>query len=118
MLFLNVSAAMDSSDPAMREAAQNLGATGWRLFRTVTLPLILPGYFAGAIIVFIWSFTDLGTPLIFGYSRVIPVQIFDAVNDLNTNPIGYTLVVFVLLLTVVLFLSSKQLLARKRYEML
>ena len=48
----------------------------------------------------------------------MPVQIFDAVNDLNTNPIGYTLVVFVLLLTVGLFLSSKQLLARKRYEML
>ena len=48
--------------------------------RSVTLPLILPGYFAGAIIVFIWAFTDLGTPLIFGFSRVVPVQIFDAVN--------------------------------------
>src|SRR5207244_8126429 len=86
--------------------------------RTITLPLILPGYFAGAIIVFIWAFTDLGTPLIFGYSRVVPVQIFDAVNDLNTNPMGYTLVVFVLVLTVALFLISKQLLARKRYEMI
>ncbi|HZO86245.1 MAG TPA: ABC transporter permease subunit, partial [Verrucomicrobiae bacterium] len=89
-----------------------------RLFRTVTLPLILPGYFAGAIIVFIWSFTDLGTPLIFGYSRVIPVQIFDAVTEINTNPIGYTLVVFVLLMTVALFVISKQFLAGKRYEML
>jgi len=118
IMFLNVSAAMANVDPNLREAAQNLGAGMTRLFRTVTLPLILPGYFAGAIIVFIWSFTDLGTPLIFGYSRVIPVQIFDAVNDLNTNPIGYTLVVFVLLLTVALFLTSKQLLARKRYEML
>ena len=117
-MFLNISAAMANIDPALREAAQNLGASSWRLFRTITLPLILPGYFAGAIIVFIWAFTDLGTPLIFGYSRVVPVQIFDAVNDLNTNPMGYTLVVFVLVLTVALFVVSKQVLARKRYEML
>ena len=118
IMFLNVSAAMANIDPALREAAQNLGATSWRLFRTITMPLILPGYFAGAIIVFIWAFTDLGTPLIFGFSRVVPVQIFDAVNDLNTNPMGYTLVVFVLVLTVVLFVVSKHFLARKRYEMI
>ena len=118
IMFLNVSAAMANIDPALREAAQNLGAGGWRLFRTITLPLILPGYFAGAIIVFIWAFTDLGTPLFFGYSRVVPVQIFDAVNDLNTNPMGYTLVVVVLLLTVALFLLSKQVLAGRRYEMI
>lgn len=118
IMFLNVSAAMANIDPALREAAQNLGANGWRLFRTVTLPLILPGYFAGAIIVFIWAFTDLGTPLIFGFSRVVPVQIFDAVNEVHTNPMGYTLVVFVLVLTVALFVTSKRLLASKRYEMI
>jgi len=118
ILFLNLSAAMANIDPALREAAQNLGATGWRLFRTVTLPLILPGYFAGAIIVFIWAFTDLGTPLIFGFSRVVPVQIFDASREVNTNPMGYTLVVFVLVLTVALFVISKRLLAGRRYEMI
>src|SRR5438034_1987915 len=109
---------MANIDPSLRESAQNLGASGWRLFRTVTLPLILPGYFAGAIIVFIWAFTDLGTPLIFGFSRVVPVQIFDSITDLNTNPMGYALVVFVLFLTVALFVCSKQLLASKRYEMM
>ena len=118
IMFLNVSAAMANIDPALREAAQNLGAGPLRLFRTVTLPLILPGYFAGAIIVFIWAFTDLGTPLIFGFSRVVPVQIFDALNEINTNPMGFALVVFVLLLTVGLFVISKYFLARKRYEMI
>ena len=39
IMFLNVSAAMANIDPALREAAQNLGAGGWRLFRTITLPL-------------------------------------------------------------------------------
>ena len=118
IMFLNVSAAMANIDPALREAAQNLGAGGWRLFRTVTLPLILPGYFAGAVIVFIWAFTDLGTPLIFGFSRVVPVQIFDSITEINTNPMGYALVVFVLLLTLALFLVSKRFLAGKRYEMI
>jgi iron(III) transport system permease protein len=99
VMFLNVSAALANVDPSLREAAQNLGAGSWRLFRTVTLPLILPGWFAGAIIVFIWAFTDLGTPLIFGFSPVVPVQIFDSINEINTNPVGYALVVFVVVLT-------------------
>ena len=118
ILLLNVSAAMANLDPALGEAAQNLGAGGWRLFRTVTLPLLLPGYFAGAIIVFIWAFTDLGTPLIFGYSRLVPVQIFDAVNEVHSNPMGYALVVLVLGLALVLFILSKRLLASQRYEMM
>ena len=118
VMFLNVSAAMANIDPSLRESAHNLGASGWRLFRTITVPLILPGYFAGAVIVFIWAFTDLGTPLIFGFSRVVPVQIFDAVNEINTNPMGYALVIFVLMLTLALFLVSKRVLAGRRYEML
>lgn len=118
VLLLNVSAAMANVDPALREAAQNLGAAPWRVFRSVTLPLILPGWFAGAIIVFIWSFTDLGTPLIFGYTRVVPVQVFDAVSDLNTNPQGYALVILVLLLTVTLFAASKRWVGSRRHEML
>lgn len=118
IMFLNVSAAMANVDPTLREAGQNLGANGWRSFRTITLPLVMPGYFAGAIIVFIWAFTDLGTPLMFGYNRVVAVQIFDKVTEAATNPLGYTLVVFVLVLTIVLFLVSKKLVGTKSYEMM
>lgn len=118
ILFLNVAAAMANVDPALRESAQNLGAGPLRLFRSVTLPLILPGWFAGAVIVFIWSFTDLGTPLIFGLSNLVPVQIFDSILELNTNPAGYALVVFVLVLTLALFVVSKRLLASRSHAML
>lgn len=118
IMFLNLSAAMANVDPSLREAAQNLGASSWRLFRTITLPLIIPGWFAGASIVFIWSFTDLGTPLIFGFSRAVPVQIFDSITELNTNPAGYALVVLVLLMTALIFFASKRLFAVRRHEML
>ena len=119
IMYLNVAAALANVDPSMEEAAQNLGASGARLFRTITFPLMLPGYFAGAIIVFIWAFTDLGTPLIFNYSRVVPVVIFDAVQDIHTNPMGFAMVVLVLILTVVFFLLSKRFLGRgSSYQMM
>lgn len=116
IMYLNVSSALANVDPSTREAAQSLGASGWRLFRTVTFPLALPGYFAGAIIVFVWAFTDLGTPLMFQYRRVVPVQIFDQVTDINANPAGYALVVFVLLVTLVLFVVTRRLIGTRKYE--
>jgi len=118
IMFLNVTAAMANVDPTLREAAENLGARGWRLFRTITLPLVMPGYFAGAIIVFIFAFTDLGTPLLIGYNRVVAVQIFDKVVEVGTNPFAYTLVILVLLLTFVLFLVSKWITGEKSYQMM
>jgi len=95
-----------------------MGANGVKLFRTVTFPLILPGYFAGAIIVFIWAFTDLGTPLVFEYREVVAVQIFNMVTDLHQNPMGYTFVVVVIAVTLFFFYLSKRILGGGRYEML
>jgi iron(III) transport system permease protein len=118
IMYLNILAAMSNIEPSMEEAAENLGAGGLRLFRTITIPLLLPGYFAGATLVFIWAFTDLGTPLIFELYRVVPVQIFNMVTDINENPMAYALVVLVMLLTVTFFFISKRLLSTKKVEMM
>lgn len=118
IMYLNVAAALANVDPSLEDAARNMGSSGFRLFRTVTFPLMLPGYFAGAIIVFIWAFTDLGTPLIFNYRQVVAVEIFNSIEDINENPMAYALVVFVLLLTVFFFYFSKATLGNRRYEMI
>ncbi len=118
IMYLNVVAAMANVDPGLEEAARNMGASGFRLFRTVTFPLMLPGYFAGAIIVFIWAFTDLGTPLVFEYREVIAVQIFNMVTDLHQNPMGYAFVVAVIALTLFFFFLSKLLVRGERFAML
>lgn len=118
IMYLNIAAALANIDPSLEEAAENMGAGRFRLFRTVTLPLMLPGYFAGAIIVFIWAFTDLGTPLIFEYRRVIPIRIYDKVGDIRVNPMGFALVVMVILMTMVFFYLSKRFMGTKRYEMM
>jgi iron(III) transport system permease protein len=118
IMYLNLAAALANVDPSLEEAARNMGANGFKLFRTVTFPLMLPGYFAGAIIVFIWAFTDLGTPLIFEYREVVAVQIFSMVTDLHQNPMGYAFVVAVIALTLFFFYLSKRILGGGRYEML
>jgi iron(III) transport system permease protein len=118
IMYLNLAAALANVDPSLEEAAKNMGASGFKLFRTVTFPLMLPGYFAGAIIVFIWAFTDLGTPLVFEYRELIAVQIFNMVTDLHENPMGYAFVVAVIALTLLFFYVSKRLIGGKGYAML
>jgi iron(III) transport system permease protein len=118
IMYLNLAAALANVDPSLEEAAKNMGANGFKLFSTVTFPLMLPGYFAGAIIVFIWAFTDLGTPLVFEYREVVAVQIFNMVTDLHQNPMGYAFVVAVIALTLFFFYLSKRILGGGSYEML
>jgi iron(III) transport system permease protein len=118
IMYLNIAAGLANVDPSLEESARNVGASGFKLFRTVTFPLMLPGYFAGAIIVFIWAFTDLGTPLIFEFREVIAVQIFNMATDVHENPMGYALVVLVVFLTLVLFYLSKRFFGGRRYEMI
>ncbi|MBV9657847.1 MAG: iron ABC transporter permease [Verrucomicrobia bacterium] len=113
ILYLNVAAALANIDPAMEEAAENLGCTGLRKFWKITLPLIAPGVFAGGTIVFIWAFTELGTPLLLDYTRVTPVQIFYGIKDLGSNPLPYALVAVTLVATALLYFASRLFFGRK-----
>lgn len=117
ILYLNVVAALANVDPAMDEAAENLGCTGWTAFRRVTLPLIMPGLFAGGTIIFIWSFSELGTPLILNYTRCASVQIYDALKEIGSNPFPYALVVVLLSCSVCLYGITKLVFGRKAYAM-
>lgn len=101
IIYLNATAALANLDPAMDEAAQSLGAGWWRRFFRITLPLIRPGLFAGGTIVFIWSFTELGTPLMFDYYTVTPVQIFWGLKEVENSAEPYALT-FVLLVSAIL----------------
>jgi iron(III) transport system permease protein len=112
ILYLNIVAALSNLDPAMEEAAANLGCPAWQRFWKITLPLIMPGVFAGGTIVFIWAFTELGVPLVFDYTRVTSVQIFNAIKDLSGNPFPYALVVVMLVFTVLMYALSKLLFER------
>ena len=115
IVYLNVSAALANLDPSMEQAAANLGASRWTRLRRIVLPLIMPGVFAGATIVFIWSFTELGTPLMFDYTAVAPVQIFWGIQEMATSAQPYALVVVMLAIAVGLYLIGKVTIGRRSY---
>jgi iron(III) transport system permease protein len=77
-----------------------------------------PGLFAGSTIVFIWTFTELGVPLIFDYTRVMPVQIYHGLKDIGDNPFPYALVVIMLVSTVLLYALGKGLFGRAGHAMM
>lgn len=112
IVFLNVSAALANLDPAMEQAAANLGASRWTIFRRVTLPLMRPGLFAGGTIVLIWSFTELGTPLMFDFNRVTSVQIFQRISQVSGSPLPYAMVIVMLACATLLYLLGKTVLGR------
>jgi iron(III) transport system permease protein len=118
LIYLNAVAALANIDPAMEEAAENLGCTVWRRFWRITLPLMRPGLFAGSTIVFIWTFTELGVPLVFDYARVMPVQIYHGLRDIGDNPFPYALVVIMLASTVLLYALGKGLFGRAGHAMM
>lgn len=118
VLYLNALASLASIDPALDEAAENLGCRGVKRFFTITLPLMRSGLFAGCTIIFIWSFTELGVPLMFDYDRVTPVHIFNGLKEIGNNPFPYALVAAMLLFSVSFYAIGKGLFGRKSFPMM
>lgn len=117
IIFLNATASLANLDPALNEAAENLGAGPWRRLFRITLPLVRPGLFAGATIVFIWSFTELGTPLMFDFYRVTSVQIFNGLKEVEVSARPYALTAVMLFSAVGLYLLGKFVFGGKGYAM-
>ncbi|MCC5787153.1 MAG: iron ABC transporter permease [Phycisphaerales bacterium] len=117
IIYLNATAALANLDPALDEAAENLGAGWWRRFFGITMPLIRPGLFAGGTIVFIWSFTELGTPLMFEYYAVTPVQIFRGLREVETSAQPYALTVVLLFFAVGFYIVGRVLFGGRAHAM-
>ncbi len=117
IIYLNATASLANLDPALDESAENLGAGGWKRFFKITLPLIRPGLFAGSTIVFIWSFTELGTPLMFDYYDVTSVQIFYGLKDVQSNAEPYALTLVLLFAAISFYLLGKFVFGKKGYAM-
>lgn len=117
IIYLNAVAALANLDPALDEAAESVGAGWFRRFFTVTLPLIRPGLFAGGTIVFIWSFTELGTPLMLDFYAVTPVQIFNGLKEVQTSAQPFALTVVMLAMAIMLYVVGRVLFGGKAYAM-
>jgi iron(III) transport system permease protein len=91
-ILINLSAALNNIDRAMEESAQNLGSSGLRLFRRIVFPLALPGFVAGAALVFIKVFDDLGTPLLLNVNNMLAPQAYLRISSIGiSDPTGYVI---------------------------
>jgi iron(III) transport system permease protein len=96
-ILLNLSASLNNIDSAMEESAQNLGAHGFALFRCVVFPLALPGYVAGAALVFVKVFDDLATPLLLNVPNMLAPQAYLKITTVGiTDPMGYVISVIMI----------------------
>ncbi|MBW2328901.1 MAG: iron ABC transporter permease [Deltaproteobacteria bacterium] len=97
-ILINLSAALNNIDRSMEEAAQNLGSTGMRLFRRIVLPLAMPGYLAGASLVFLKAFDDLGTPLLLNVNNMLATQAYLRITSIGiSDPMGYVISVILVI---------------------
>ncbi|CAN7667843.1 iron ABC transporter permease [Bosea sp. LjRoot90] len=110
-ILINLSAALRNVDRAMEEAAQNLGSSGFRLFRRIVFPLAMPGYLAGASLVFVKVFDDLATPLLLNVKDMLAPQAYLRVTSIGiADPMGYVISVVLIVASVAaMWLSARAL---------
>jgi iron(III) transport system permease protein len=118
-IVLSLMAGFTNIDPAFEEAAEVSGAGGFRRFVTISLPLCTPNYLAGAVIVFLWPFTDWLTPLILGQVDFLPsvayINIAYHFTDMHRKYMGIVAVVVSSLVCIGLFLLARWAVEKRKY---
>ena len=115
-ILINLTAALNNIDRAMEESAQNLGSSGVRLFRRIVFPLAMPGYVAGASLVFLKVFDDLGTPLLLNVNKMLAPQAFLRITSIGIgDPMGYVISVILVAVSLIALWTSFLALRGKDY---
>ena len=121
MITLNVVDALGKVDPSLEEAAESVGARAWSRLWRVTLPVTTPGYVAGALLVFIWTFSDFATPLVLGVQDLLAPQAYLNIVqfvDRRIFRMGIVISTLMVLLAVLFLLAARHYVAIKDYSSL
>lgn len=119
-VYLYTSGAMGSIDSSLEEAAENLGSSKLRRLFTVTLPVIFPSIAAGALMVFMTSLADFGTPMLIGEGyTVLPVLVYNEyMSEIGGNAnLASALSVIIVSCSLLVLLVQNRIVARKNYVM-
>src|SRR5437867_8583969 len=121
MITLNVVDALGKIDPSLEEAAESVGARGWRKCWTVTLPLMTPGYVAGALLVRVWTVSDFGTALALGVQDLLAAQAYLNIVqfvDRRIFRMGIVISALMVVLAVLFLLAARHYVGLKDYSSL
>ena len=106
--YVNLRGMMEALDPALDEAATNLGAGRWRVFRTVTLPMLLPGIASSFLLLFVEAIADLGNPLALGGNyEVLATRIYVTVIGLYDTTGAAVLSIILLAPSLIVYLIQQ-----------
>lgn len=119
-IYMYVQGALSSFDSSLEEASENLGISGFRKLTNVTFPLIMPTITSGAVIVFMTSLADLGTPMLIGEGyKVLPLLVYEEyMSELGGNAtVASTLSVIIIICSLSVLLIQKLMISKKNYYM-
>ena len=112
LMYLTARAALEQVDPNFLQAARTLGASEWRVFREIALPLAWPGILAGTILSFARALGEFGATLMVagdipGRTQTAAIAIYDAVESGNTLAARTLVIVISILTAAIVFLANR-----------
>lgn len=119
-VFMYTSTALENFDSALEEASESLGVYGFARIRRITFPIILPTILSAALIVFMTSMADFGTPVLIGRGyKVLTVLIYERyLSEVSTNAsFASAMAVVAVIFTMAVLFLQKWILNRKSYTM-
>ncbi|MEI8094638.1 MAG: iron ABC transporter permease [Spirochaetales bacterium] len=114
--FMTLSSVLKAIDSTVEDAALDLRATRWYTFRTITLPLAMPGILSAWLLVFTNSLADFANPLLLsGSYRVLSTEAYMAVTGQNDLGGGAALSILLLLPTLTAFMAQRYWVSRRSF---
>ena len=119
-VYMYVSTALKNFDSSLEEASESLGVHGFKRIWHVTLRVIMPTILSAALIVFMTSLADFGTPMLIGEGfKTLPVMIYERyLSEVSSNAsFASTLSVIIVSCSLLVLAIQKIIIARKNYTM-
>ncbi|MDO6511859.1 ABC transporter permease [Celeribacter halophilus] len=117
-IYLMTENALNGINKSLEDAAENLGCSAWRRFRKVTFPLVFPAVSTGAIISFVLSIADFGTPAIIGRGvrTLSTIAYTQYTSEMGGTPtMAVTISMVMIAISMLALLIQRRMLAKRRY---
>jgi len=114
--YLIISSSVERTNPLIEDAARNLGVTEWRIFRDITLRSMYPELSSAAVLVFLASMADFGTPLVIGGPfQTLASDLYIQITGLYDMRSASVSGILLLLPCITLFVYQRRLNRKKAY---
>jgi iron(III) transport system permease protein len=114
--YLTLYGVLQAIDPALEDAALDLGASKWHVFKRITLPLAIPGIASAFLLIFSQSLADFGNPMILaGNYTILATQAYLTIVGMFDMKGGAALAILLLIPSIIAFCLQKYWVSRKSY---